>query len=222
MTIKAKTLPEAWVSLLGEIYRKGRMAPTQYENNAKYLIGAHTVITEYVEQWHKRDPICSKNYLNVYKKELLAQPTDLGFSYIYGNRLHKYPITPLNSQPACNYIDQIALIVKAVQQGAKDSRRLQAITWIPYIDMFSKEPPCLQRIWVFPESSTNKMHVNINYRSHDIYGALEANIIAIMAMVEEEILEPTGYRLGEIHLWDDNAHYYERDTDSVKAILGLL
>jgi thymidylate synthase len=215
--IKTKTLPEAWVMLLEEIYKHGSMAKTQYGNNAKYLLGVHVIITDYVEQWHKQDPICSKNYLKEYKKELLEQPTDMGFSYTYGNRLHKYPLLAPVGISSQNQIDNI---VHALQDGAVDSRRLQAITWIPSVDQFSKEPPCLQVLHFYPEGSTNKLHVTIVYRSHDIYGAMEANIIAIMSMIEDEILKPTGYRLGEIHLYDFNAHIYERDLPAAGKLLG--
>jgi thymidylate synthase len=216
---KYKTLPEAWVGLMDAIMKHGDYALTQYGNNARYLSGTLIEITEYVEQWHKRDPICSKNYLREYKKEFRETPTDLGFSYTYGNRIHKYPC--MAQEPGFTHLfrlNQVDAIVNALKKGTNDSRRLQVITWIPRVDQFSDEPPCLQRLHFYPHA--NKLDVNVSYRSQDIFGALEANLIGIASLVEEEILNVTPYKLGAYRLYCDNSHVYERDWGAVESILN--
>lgn len=92
-------------------------------------------------------------------------------------------------------IDQIKIIHDKLREEGI-SRRHQIITWIPTIDLFTKEDPCLQRLWIrclVPKSQWYKypecipLEVHIMYRSWDIPGALPANLYALLNCINRYI-----------------------------------
>ena len=92
-------------------------------------------------------------------------------------------------------LDQIKIIHDKLREDGI-SRRHQIITWIPYIDLFTNEDPCAQRIWVRSLVSKNQWYkypgcipieVHIMYRSWDIPGAWPSNLYGILNCINKYI-----------------------------------
>ncbi len=229
------TLPRAWITILRQIHAYGETNRTEYGTNSRFLNGVAAEITDYREEWHPRDPYCSKNRLAEYKKQFKRGYTH-SFDYTYMDRLTCYPCPAFHvmvssssdatssandysAVPDISYIDQLEKVRELLASGEKyESKRVQMITWQPWEDMESEHPPCLQRIWLYPYPN-NIVDVHIHYRSWDWFQAAEANIIAIMDMLKTEILEPCRLKTGTVRLFGDNVHYYMDVEDIVEKTL---
>lgn len=102
------------------------------------------------------------------------------WQYTYHGRLMAYG-GPNYGAPD---IDQITKML----DGLKDSpisRRCQGITWQPWCDQDSKDPPCLQRVWCRlswdDDEQCYYLNMNTHWRSRD---ALDAAFMNMYAMTE--------------------------------------
>lgn len=219
---------DSWVHIIKEIMNKGEENNTEYGNRSKFINGLAIELTNLQPGWHPQDPYCTKNRVEEYKKQFTRDYTKrrvaeaktdkdkdiIAFKYTYMDRFTKYPNGP---RP----FDQIDFIQGQLKGGRYESRRLQAITWVPSedADASNQDPPCLQRIWVYPRPNKT-LDVHINYRSWDMFKGYPANLNAILWMVREEFLEPAGYRLNAFRALADNCHVYSEDWDDAKRIIG--
>lgn len=214
------------------IYRRGVLVDTEYEKpggmmRAKCINGMLLEIHQPAPVWHRLDPWCSDNRVKYYKDEF--NRTSIGrhdFDYTYIERLTNYPHPSGPSsyngiEIGQSGIDQLRYIHDQLKNGRVDTKRLQAITWIPAID--AKEdndsPPCLQRIWVYPKKS-KLLDVHINYRSWDMFKAFEANLCAFIDLIHREWEADTGFILGTVRCIGDNVHIYEDDFAAVDEVLA--
>jgi len=117
--------------------------------------------------------------------------------------------------------DQISWLHDAIRKDGI-SRRHQIITWMPGIDCFDSNPPCLQRIWIrvlVPKSEYHKypgcvpVEIGIMYRSWDIGRAICSNLFGIISMLYRYVLgnqtEETEYFMDRL---DINGNPYELNT----------
>ncbi|MBN2734505.1 MAG: thymidylate synthase [Methanomicrobiaceae archaeon] len=153
----------------------------------------------------------------------LLNGTDNDFVYTYHNRLFDYPVTKGEGhiigdgdKMGINQIDYIAEKLKK----EPNSRRAEAITWFPYKDITSDNPPCLQRIQCFVRDEKLNMHVE--FRSNDMLSALGANMYALVNL-QKMIAERVGAGVGWYSHTSVSAHmYHERDHEELlKYIKGL-
>ena len=63
------------------------------------------------------------------------------------------------------------------------SRRAEAITWVPELDVDSSEPPCLQLVW-FRITPDHRLCLVAVFRSNDMLSASGQNLIALGALQE--------------------------------------
>lgn len=153
----------------------------------------------------------------------LLYGTDNDFVYTYHNRLFDYPVTKGEDEILGDGdkkgIDQIEYIVKKLT-NEPNSRRAEAITWFPFKDASSQNPPCLQRIQCFVRDEKLNMHVE--FRSNDMLSALGANMYALVHL-QKMIAEKLGTGVGWYSHTSVSAHmYHERDHEElVKYIKGL-
>jgi thymidylate synthase len=210
-------IPDSWAFAVKFIMRQGWENNTEYGNKSKSTNGLVLELTNPKEDtWHPKDPFCNKDRIKEYKKQFVRGYKH-GFQYTYLDRFTKYP-------KMCNsnlgVIDQLEFIQQQLKKGRFESRRLQAITWIPEIDAKeeNEEPPCLQRLWCYAYPNKT-LDVHINYRSWDIMKAYEANLNAILFLVREELLEPTGFKLNVFRALADNCHIYSEDySDALRVV----
>ncbi len=213
-------IPDSWAYIIKTIMQTGEENNTEYGNKSKFINGLAIELTNPKENtWHPKDPFCSENRIKEYKRQFVRGYKH-GFQYTYMDRFTSYPRSSYHINPTFDKpIDQIDFIQQELKKGRFESRRLQAITWIPQIDASNDttEQPCLQRIWVY--SRPNKlMDIHINYRSWDMFKGYPANINAILWMLREELLEPAGFKLNVFRALADNCHIYREDWEAAKRI----
>ncbi len=103
--------------------------------------------------------------------------------------------------PAINQIDYIVEKLKE----APYSRRAQGITWRPMSDPHREDCPCLQRIWA--RVINGKLHLQTSWRSRDLYRALGANCVGMIA-IQKTIAEKLGVEMGTYVDFTNSLHIY--------------
>lgn len=206
-------------------------------------------ISNLVKRWHPEDPFCTEHRIEPYRKQLSRAYLKMSesyepiqkFEYTYIDRLVNYTcpgpcrgrVTVIDTSPdetsltsrsvpvhEATFVDQLRYINEELKKPRYDTKRLQAITWMPRIDAdpANEHPPCLQRIWVYPHRN-NRLDVHIHYRSWDMLNAFEANLIAFHGLIHDELLNDTPFVLGHVKCIGDNAHIYETDMQEAGRAL---
>ena len=154
------------------------------------------------------DQYC-KEYTREFLEKYVKKPEEKRFSYLYFERLAMY-----------ENIDQIRGLCKrlAIQKETGiTSNRDQAITWQPKIDLGNASPPCLQRIQIRYLDDDNA-EVHLTWRSRDLYTAWQVNIIAIIDMLNREVIRPNGCRIIKIIDFSDSLHIYDSDSKEAEKV----
>jgi len=153
----------------------------------------------------------------------LLNGSENDFVYTYHDRLFDYPVTKgegeISGDGDKRGINQIDYIVNKLTEEPS-SRRAEAITWFPFKDTSSQNPPCLQRIQCFVRDAALNMHVE--FRSNDMLSALGANMYALVHL-QKLIADRLGVDVGWYSHTSVSAHmYHERDHEElIKYIKGL-
>jgi len=101
-------------------------------------------------------------------------------------------------------INQIDYIVEKLKE-APYSRRAQGITWRPMSDPHREDCPCLQRVWA--RVINGKLHLQTSWRSRDLYRALGANCVGMIAM-QKMIADRLGVEMGSYADFTNSLHIY--------------
>jgi len=169
------------------------------------------------------DPYCEE-FTREYLSQYIEKPDQEQFSYLYFERFVLYPYIGYYAEDDLfyeGYIDQIQLLRErlAVQKEIGiASNRDQAITWQPKRDFGSASPPCLRCIQV-RYLGKNNAEVHLTWRSRDLYTAWQANIIAVIDMLNREVIRPNGCRIVKIIDFSNSLHIYKSDGDARKVKL---
>ena len=150
-----------------------------------------------------------EEFTREYLSQYVEKPELERFSYLYFERLAIY-----------DGLDQIKLLCDSLADQKKSgiaSNRDQAITWYPKTDLGSNSPPCLQRIRV-RYSGNDCVEVHITWRSRDLYTAWQANIVAIIDMLNREVIRPNQCKIVKLVDYADSLHIYESDTTEAKRV----
>jgi len=113
-------------------------------------------------------------------------------------------------------IDQIENIIAKLKENSH-TRRAQAITWRPYIDPYSEDPPCLQRL--FFRVKNNKLILQTSWRSRDLFKAWEPNVNG-MIRIQKSVADELGIEVGEYIDFCNSLHIYGKDIRDAKEMLG--
>ena len=151
------------------------------------------------------DPYCEE-FTRAYLSEYIEKPDNEKFEYLYFELLAMYE----------RDIDQIELLRKrlAIQIDTNiASNRDQAITWQPSKDIGNSSPPCLQSIWIRHLGDKN-VEVHLSWRSRDLYTAWQVNIIAIIDMLNREVIHPNNCRIVKLVDYIDSLHIYKSDGEA--------
>ncbi|HIE30800.1 MAG TPA: hypothetical protein EYP67_00240 [Methanosarcinales archaeon] len=143
-----------------------------------------------------------------YLSEYVKKPEQEQFSYLYFERLAMY-----------EDLDQIRCLRKCLalqKEAGITSNRDQAITWQPKIDLGSASPPCLQRVQV-RYLGDGGVDVHLTWRSRDLYTAWQANIVAIIDMLNREVIHPNQCRIVRLIDYADSLHIYESDKEAERV-----
>lgn len=217
-----KDFPLAWLNAVRFCMKEGMVIPTEYGPKSKDMCSTIIMNGKAIQQIKNRI-IHSKfptkgNHLNEYVKQFTPEFDSSVFEYTYYNRLTKYPISD-EFEFNLNQLENL-------KSELRNSRRLQAITWIPQGDITSNEPPCLQRLWIRvleePDNdnyiySKGQVEVHFTWRSRDIYSAWMSNLVGLILMVYNEILGDN-YEIIKLVDFVNAAHIYESDWEEAGKV----
>ncbi|MGD8240547.1 MAG: thymidylate synthase [Armatimonadota bacterium] len=228
LTVTGKTLPEAWERSVVEVWENGTEIRTEYDQEGGLLSRDCTMVMCVLEpmtepRLHRALP-CRLEDLEKYRQEVVdgvhdhwIKPEEGKWTYTYHQRLFNYGsrlehFSPFPGSGRLAYVDgngdgqrvapiepmnQIDYICSKLVE-APHSRRAQAITWIPFADPPTDDPPCLQRIWcrVTEDDEGTQLEMNTHWRSRDAYKAAFMNNWALTDL-QRRIAERVGEGLGE-------------------------
>ena len=196
VAVTARCLPEAWEKAVVAVWDKGVQVKTQYDKDTDAPSKDVTAIITVEEPLS--EPRIHKNFpggpaeLEAYRQEVVdgihdhwIDPAKGKWTYTYHERLFSYcPVEDLrnpNSPKPFKAVNQVEYIIKTLSE-AGHSRRAQAITWMPSCDIYTDDPPCLQRIWCRLVAGANGglvLNMNTHWRSRDLYKAWFMNVYAL-------------------------------------------
>ena len=232
LSVKARTLPQAWERAVLRCWEKGVAVRTEYDRpgdppsrDCTMMIAVTAPLAE--PRIHRAFP-GSLEDLEIYRQEVVngvhdhwIAPQDGKWTYTYHQRLFAYPTEKKS-------IDQIASLVDKLA-AVPHSRRAQAITWSPRIDPPTDDPPCLQRIWcrLIPGPEDFALNLNAHWRSRDAFKAAYMNMFAltdIQRQIAEEISRRSGRTVGIGRYVDisDSFHIYGSYTEEFKQFLETI
>jgi thymidylate synthase len=143
-----------------------------------------------------------------YLSEYYRKPKNERFSYLYLERLTYGNSDQLTWQDV-NLRNSII--------SGTSTNRIQSTTWIPDIDKSNGSSPCLQRVWIRHLGDQN-VEVHLTWRSRDLYTAWQANIIALVDMLNREIIHPNNCKIVKLVDYSDSLHIHESDLDAAKEV----
>lgn len=158
------------------------------------------------------DPYCEE-FTRKYLTDYIEKAGQARFSYLYFERLAMYGSCPHSR-------DQLKIMARILADQIYDrisSNRNQAITWELTRDLGSASPPCLQRIWV-RYLGDQSVEVHLTWRSRDLFTAWQANIIALVDMLNREVIHPNNCRIVKIVDYVDSLHIYESDVGAAEDV----
>jgi len=247
ITIQKETIPEAYESALIQLYERGIEIKTQYDGDnprSKDATANITILNPLKQPMiHKAFPGGIED-LREYCMELKGcknhwvrsanDTKDTRWEYTYNQRFSdwgtwyiktRYPIGQTPKRLKINYkgipgdgVNQIdAVINKLIEKPY--TRQAQMITWIPFMDNYIYDPPCIQSLWYRLIENDNKMYLNCNVRirSNDAWGAFFMNVFGI-AIFNRDVIAGTlakkmnkEIRLGRLNWQADSFHLYGKD-----------
>ena len=135
--------------------------------------------------------------------------------YTYYQRLREYYII-LNGVT----FDQINAIKQKIGDNWQ-TRRAVAVTWQPWSDPSSSDPPCMDllkfNVW------KGKLNLSVVFRSHDLIGGWLNNCYALIYLLKE-IADALNLEVGVLDIISFDGHFYKNDQDKIdkiKAKLGM-
>jgi thymidylate synthase len=171
------------------------------------------------------------------KDQWVKDPSDPDYAgewtYTYSQRLRKYECYATRRHekgPGAREqhrdfmtIDQVAAMIDGLVKSPH-SRRQQCVTWQPWIDMHTSDPPCCQSIWMRINQDNYGTYVlngNFRFRSRDAYGAAFMNLWAEVAfmemcagMLQARLNRPV--RVGRLFDISDSYHIYGKNIAEFK------
>ncbi|MEK6645926.1 MAG: thymidylate synthase [Candidatus Firestonebacteria bacterium] len=231
--IEGKTIPEVWEKAVLLTWEKGIAISTEYDKKGDLPSRDCTMIMVVKEPFaepriHRAFP-AGLEELEIYRQEVVDGvhdhwicPQEGKWTYTYHKRLFEYEIEG-------EKIDQIAYVIERLSKTFY-SRRAQAITWNPKIDIPTDDPPCLQRCWFRILEDENKnlvLNMNTHWRSRDAYKAAFMNIFALtdlQKVVAEKISKKIGKKVlvGRYVDMCDSFHIYGSYYNEFKKFLETL
>ena len=207
--ISESSLARAYESALIRLYEEGTRFKTQYDKPGDPLSIDCTMNITVLDP--ESDPMIHMAFpggideLKEYVMELkgnkdhwvknINDPDDTRWEYTYHGRLVNYGSWK-DLDPATNKtiekgfkVDQVEYVInKLVNQPY--TRQAQMITWMPQIDTYCYDPPCLQSLWyriLEDDSGTQWLNCNVRFRSNDAWNASFMNMFGFIRFNKELI-----------------------------------
>ncbi len=204
MEIKGKTLSDAWPKILDNIFRYGQEVEDERGQKTLEVLNLVWTVTDSINS--KRPSECSMGpeSMEVYIDEMID--SDQGkFVYTYGNRLQEHFEKVNQIQEAINRL-----------KNCKESRRAISVTWDPFIDSKRDEVPCMMLVDF--KIRHKILYTTALWRSHDAYGAIPANFLALKKL-SEYVADNIGVKIGPITVHSISAHIYEHNWAEARRVV---
>lgn len=215
MEIRTNTLAEAHILTCAAIYEDCIEIVTEDNEVTFEYPEPILVIVEDPLNEDMVSPLCGFGPLALeeYARDLIyGRDDELGFVYTYHDRLFAY----YYDGRLMNQID--ALVDKLRLEP--NTRRAQAITWYPNIDLRSREPPCLQRIQCLIRNG--RLNMSVDFRSNDCLSAMGQNMYALVKL-QEVIANHLGLSVGTYTHYITCPHlYFKRDAEELNTLRQLI
>lgn len=238
ITVSGESVGEVWEKSLLELWEKGFSVRTEYDRpgdpeskDATMIMVINNPFSE--PRIHLGFPGGMED-LEKYRQEVVEgvhdhwiNPEEKKWTYTYHDRLFNYNIP---GNPSAGRRNQVDYIIEKLSETFF-TRRAQAITWIPFYDPETYDPPCLQRMWCRVVPGTDgKLHLvmNVHWRSRDAYRAAFMNIFGLTCLqksIAEKVSEKTGKEIvvGQYTDIVDSYHIYgESFSDFRERFLSML
>lgn len=212
--IRGKSITDAWHRGLNLIWRQGGELVDERGTRIKELLALQVVVENPYQEMIPPEYSWNKDRLEAYANQLLSSENP-GFEYTYGERLRNWKIPGDQQDMAPSPVDQLEHIIRCLK-GSPATRRATAVTWIPAVDNYKDEVPCM--IVDDFKLRDGRLNLTVLFRSHDFAGAYPANLYGL-ARVLEVISAEVGASPGSISTTSASAHIYEHDWDWVQEIL---
>jgi thymidylate synthase len=222
-TIKATSVLEAYIRI-NKIIRKNGEVLISDKKAIQELVNVTSIITPNTydvlddSNYHPLVMV-DKEYMINYLPTLLTPNKYEGVNYTYGQRIFNYPLEVKGHDSlSCilYYKDQIKNLCSKLSNDIKENStntQLYLTLWNVDIDTHNTNPPCLVSIHL--RLIDNKVHMVANFRSHDVYGAYFANVLALLALLADitykinDQLDICTYNPGTLIINSFSAHIYE-------------
>ncbi len=225
MLIIADTTEDAWRKAVRAVMEHGKIMVTEDGDETKEIIGLTVRIKKPTISMDKAPaeyPFHGKA-LQDYVDQLMTPENRWGFQYTYGERIWRWD----------GKVNQVEAVIKRLGKSPFTRRAVIDLT-IPALDHFPdriRDPPCLRIICfnireekeapMLP--AVKRLHMDVLFRSHDIFGASYANWVALAHLqkyVAEEVGKILGERvfIGELHSYSVSAHIYSRDFETAGRV----
>jgi thymidylate synthase len=230
--VEGHTLPEVWEKAVVRTWNEGVPIKTEYDKPqdppSRDVTMIMVVNSPFQEPRIHRAFPGGLDSLEVYRQEVVSgihdhwiAPEEGKWTYTYHQRLFAYSIGE-------KIINQMDYIVNKLSQSGY-SRRAQAITWNPQLDIPTDDPPCLQRVWFRISVSDGRRFLNMNthWRSRDGFKAAFMNIFALTDLqrfIAERIREKTGkdIEVGRYTDITDSFHIYGSYYNDFQGFMDLI
>ena len=224
ITIEEKNFANAWARAVRKVLRDGTdmvigntiepkpirdgsAALIEMSGNAIKQIEAREIHPQYPFRFI--DQYCDEYTPEFQEKFMNAESETIRFAYTYYDRL--------TYRADVNQLDMMRYGLKEQITSGIFSNRNQATTWIPAIDSGHPAAPCLQRVWI-RYLGDNKVEVHLTWRSRDLFTAWQANIIAIIDMLNRDVIRPNGCKIVRLVDFSNSLHIYNSDITAAWAV----
>ncbi|MCM8818389.1 MAG: thymidylate synthase [Candidatus Omnitrophica bacterium] len=226
--VEGNSIAEVWERSLIELWEKGISIKTEYDREKDIPSKDCTMIMVIKEPFsepriHLAFPGGIED-LEKYRQEVVLgihdhwiNPEEKKWTYTYHDRLANYHIPEKEEK-----INQLEYIINKLSETPY-SRRAQGITWIPFYDPFTYDPPCLQRIWcrIVEENEDLFLNMNTHWRSRDAYRAAFMNLFGLTSLqkyIADEITKKIKreVKVGQYVDVSDSYHIYGESFEDFK------
>ncbi len=216
---EGRNFQEAWQEAIRFCLKNGLRIKAEenskvmtYDICSKITLHGNAIKQILAQELHPKFPtkkLFAGEYLKEYTREWVAEqkklPPELQFIYNYMDRF----INEFGT-------DQIEVLRNELKNGT--SRRTQIITWNVPVDIRSKNPPCLQRIWIRILNDEGDCEIHFDWRSRDLFGAWMTNYIGLFSMLNREIFKPLNLNVVKMVCNCNSLHIYESDWKAAAEV----
>ena len=224
-TIIDSSLPFAWVRALEFVLNStekisfggGKEIKHATDSQTTIILDSHAVGEALAGITHPLDPFCTPLKLPMYKQEYTEDYPHNKHDYTYYDRLKRGFYRTNANTPAESFLDQIVILRNGLQQQVNEglsSNRNVGILFNPVIENFSgKSTPCWNEVlirWI----GGRKVSVHTTFRSHDLWGAWESNMVSILDFINRDIVQPCGCSIAWVQEVNYSLHIHDADFDA--------